>query len=195
VRPPRLKDGKIFFLVDDIVFTEMVDYRFLVSLNLSETVFSLRMGEHLDYSYVVASKQPLPATLEVQENCLTWKWRDGSLDWGYPLSVDGHIFTIAEVLLWAKHLNYSSPSSFEDSLQRLRSVYLCKRGMSFRKSRLVNIPANIVQSEVSNFHGEVHQDDLLRQWNEGLAIDHTQFRGWNNNSVHQEAEFQFIRRE
>jgi len=189
-----LPNGKIFFLVDDIVFTEVVDYRFLASVNLSDTIFSLRMGEHLDYSYVVASKQPLPVALKVQENYLTWNWREGSLDWGYPLSVDGHIFTTAEVLLWAKHLNYSSPSSFEGSLQRLRPVYICKRGMSFRKSRLVNIPANRVQSEVANFHGEVHQDDLLMQWNAGLAIDQSKFIGWSNCSVHQEADFKFIRR-
>jgi len=187
--------GKVFFLVDDILFTEMVDYQFLSSLDLAETIFSLRMGEHLTYSYVLASKQPLPKSLEFKKDYLTWKWREGLFDWGYPLSVDGHIFSIPEVLLWSIHLKYSSPSSFEGSLQRLRSIYLFKRGMSFRKSRLVNIPANRVQSEVDNFHGLVHQDDLLQKWNDQLAINHSKFIGWNNYSVHQEADFEFVRRD
>lgn len=187
--------GKVFFLVDDILFTEMVNYQFLSSLDLADTIFSLRMGSHLNYSYVVASKQSLPKSLEFKEEYLTWKWRDGLFDWGYPLSVDGHIFSTSEVLLWSTHLKYTSPSSFEGSLQRLRSIYLFKRGMSFRKSRLVNIPANRVQCEVDNFHGLLHQDDLLQKWNNGLAIDHSKFIGLNNYSVHQEADFEFVKRD
>jgi hypothetical protein len=190
-----LSKGKLFFLVDDIVFTEVVDYHFLASLNLSDTVFSLRMGEHLDYSYVVNSGQPLPRGLAVEDGYLRWKWQEGKLDWGYPLSVDGHIFSSAEVLLWVKFFEFSSPSSFENAIQKLKDVYSGKMGMSFRKSRIVNIPANKVQHEVDNLHGKIHQDDLLQQWCEGKAIDHARFRGWVNHSVHEEAEFQLVRRE
>lgn len=191
----QLNRGKIFFLVDDIVFTEVVDYQFLASLDLSDTVFSLRMGEHLDYSYVVNSIQPLPKTLEVKNGYLTWQWSEGKLDWGYPLSVDGHVFSTSEVLLWIKYLDFGSPSSFENSLQKLRHIYRQKRGMSFKKSRIVNIPANKVQDEVNNLHGSIHQDDLLQQWFDGLAIDPGKFRGWINHSVHQEADFHLIKRE
>lgn len=191
----QLPKGKIFFLVDDIVFTEIVDYQFLASLDVSETVFSLRMGEHLDYSYVVDSCQPLPKTLEIKDGYLTWQWDEGALDWGYPLSVDGHIFSTAEVLLWIKYFEFGSPSSFENSLQKLKHVYRHKRGMSFRKTRIVNIPANKVQDEVNNLHGTIHQDDLLLQWFDGMAIDPSKFRGWINHSVHQEADFHLIKRE
>jgi hypothetical protein len=191
----NLPSGKMFFLVDDIVFTEEVDYQKLAEMDLSNTIFSLRMGAHLNYSYVVSAKQPLPKTLSDRGDCFVWDWNDGELDWGYQLSVDGHIFNTSEVLLWAKHLKYISPSTFECALQKVRFVYRNKQGMCFKKSRIVNIPANKVQTEVANLHGSVHQDDLLQQWNEGMAIDHTQFRGWNNNSVHQEAEFKLIKRE
>ena len=191
----RLPNGKVFFLVDDIVFTEEVDYRFLAAQDLSNTIFSLRMGKHLDYSYTVSLDQPLPESLLTKDGYLVWKWSEGKLDWGYPLSVDGHVFSIAEVLLWITHLKFSSPSSFEGSLQKLSPVYSKKFGMSFMKARLVNIPANKVQNEVNNLHGDVHQDDLLQQWFDGLAIDHTKFRGWINHSVHQEADFHLIKRE
>jgi len=187
--------GKLFFLVDDIVFTEVVDYQLLASLDLSETVFSLRMGEHLDYSYVVDASQPLPKALVHTDGYLRWQWSAGRLDWGYPLSVDGHVFSTDEVRLWIKYFEFGSPSSFENSLQKLKYIYRNKQGMSFRKARIVNIPANKVQDEVNNLHGTTHQDDLLRQWLDGMAIDHRKFRGWVNHSVHQEADFHLIKRE
>lgn len=191
----QLPTGNIFFLVDDIVFTEVVDYQFLASLDVSDTVFSLRMGDHLDFSYVVDARQPLPKTLEFKDAYLTWQWSEGRLDWGYPLSVDGHIFSTSEVFLWIKYLDFVSPSSFENALQKLKHIYRNKRGMSFRKSRIVNIPANKVQDEVNNLHGSIHQDDLLQKWFDGMAIDHRKFRGWLNRSVHQEADFHLIKRE
>lgn len=187
--------GKLFFLVDDIVFTEDVDYPILASLDLTETIFSLRMGEHLVYSYVVDKIQPLPAALVRNKQFLSWKWSEGVHDWRYPLSVDGHIFSTEEVRLFVKYLDFSSPSSFENSLQNLRYIYLNKRGLSYKKARIVNIPANIVQNEVNNFHGSVHQEDLLRQWLNGMAIDHLKFRGLVNHSVHQEVDFHLIKRE
>jgi hypothetical protein len=190
----RLPRGKIFFLVDDIVFTEVVDYQFLASLDLSQTVFSLRMGEHLDYSYVIDACQPLPKSLVRTDRYLKWQWSEGRFDWGYPLSVDGHIFSTDEVRLWIKYMKFGSPSSFENSLQKLKLIYRKKNGLSFRKSRIVNIPANKVQDEVNNLHGTAHQDDLLRQWLDGMAIDHQKFRGWVNYSVHQQADFHLIRR-
>jgi hypothetical protein len=190
----QLPSGNIFFLVDDIVFTELVDYEFLASLDVSDTVFSLRMGDHLDFSYVIDASQPLPNTLEYKDIYLRWQWHEGRLDWGYPLSVDGHVFSISEVLLWINCLNFGSPSSFENELQKLRYIYRYKHGMSFRKSRIVNIPANRVQDEINNVHGSIHQDYLLQKWFDGMAIDHRKFRGWVNRSVHQEANFHLIKR-
>ena len=67
--------------------------------------------------------------------------------------------------------------------------------MSFKKSRIVNIPANMVQNEVNNIHGSIHQNDLLQKWFDGWVIDHKKFRGWLNYSVHQEADFKFIMRD
>ncbi len=187
--------GKIFFLVDDIVFTEEVNYEKLAEINLSKSIFSLRMGKNLNYSYVVAKEQNLPKSLtSVNSKFLKWQWSEGELDWSYPLSVDGHLFNIKEVLLWAQYLDFKSPSSFEIALQKLKSIYIKKDGLAYHKSRIVNIPANKVQTEVDNFHGDAHQDDLLHKWLGGLRINHDIFMGWDNSSVHEEAEFSYINR-
>ena len=191
----ELTTEKVFFLVDDIIFTEPIDYKYLSSLDISNVIFSLRMGANLNFSYVVNSEQPLPENIEINGALIKWKWSDGLFDWAYPLSVDGHIFSTSEVLSWIRHLDFKSPSSFENSLQNIKFIYRNKYGLCFAKSRLVNVPANKVQCEVENLHGSIHQDQLLQLWIDGMAIDHSKLRGLMNNSAHQEFDFNFIKRE
>lgn len=191
----ELRSERVFFLVDDIVFTESVDYSYLSLIDLTNAIFSLRMGANLNFSYVVNSKQPLPKNIKFNGTLLEWKWSDGLFDWGYPLSVDGHIFSVTEVISWIKRLNFRSPSSFENSLQNIKFEYRHKIGFSFTKSKIVNIPANKVQLEVENLHGSTHQDQLLQLWFDGMAIDHKKLRGWKNSSAHQDIDFNFIKRE
>ncbi len=192
----ELSTGKVFFLVDDIVFTEPVDYDYLSTLDISNTIFSLRMGANLSFSYVVNSVQPLPKDIKSTNGVLLkWKWRNGLFDWAYPLSVDGHIFSTLEVLTWIKCLDFKSPSSFENSLQNIKFLYRHKDGLCFTKSRLVNVPANKIQNEIANQHGSIHQDKLLQLWLDGMIIDYAKLRGLKNNSVHQEVDFSFIKRE
>lgn len=186
--------GKVFFLVDDIVFTEEVDYGFILSLNLTETIFSLRMGINLKHSYVKNSSQPIPSSLHEKNDMLLWYWSTSHLEWNYPLSVDGHIFSTKDVNLWIDNLNFYSPNSFEHSLQKLKSIYIKKMGMSFKKSRIVNVPVNKVQNEVSNNFGGLHQDELLNKWHAGFAIDTDKLMGFENISAHQEINFEFIKR-
>lgn len=190
----KIKNQKIFFLVDDIIFTEQVNYSELINLNLKNAIFSLRLGAHLNYSYVVSKKQELPCGILELGDFLIWNWSDGQLDWAYPLSVDGHIFCTSEVLIWANCLAFRNPSSFEGELQKFCFLYKKYTGISFKKSKIVNIPANRVQNDVENLHGSIHQDDLLEFWSKGFQIDSNKFIGWTNSSAHQEAEFSFVKR-
>ncbi|MBT8563237.1 hypothetical protein G6710_02045 [Polynucleobacter paneuropaeus] len=183
---------KIFFLVDDIIFTEKVNYRELEKIDSSRYIFSLRMGAQLRYSYVVQKSQSLPQFIQNSNKYLLWHWLNGDFEWGYPLSVDGHLFNYHEVLIWASCLKYSAPNSLEIAMQNLRPYYLFKLGACFKKSVIVNIPANKVQDEVANLHGSIHQDELLAAWQKGLCIDFKKFRGFINTSAHQEAEFSLV---
>jgi hypothetical protein len=188
-------EERIFFLVDDIIFIETIDYDSLSNIDLSETIFSLRMGSHLKYSYVIDSPQPLPKNMYCQNDFLFWNWDEGEMEWGYPLSLDGHIFLKTDIVNWCKFLRFKSPSSLEIQLQKLNYLYKKKQGMAYSKSRIVNIPINIVQNEVSNIHGSVHQDKLAAYWIDGMAIDVKKFKGMTNLSTHQEFELEFIKRE
>lgn len=188
---------RLFFLVDDIIFTNFVNLEKVLNFKNRRYVPSLRMGMNLNYCYTMNEKQGLPTITKVCHDgveYIEWKWSDGKLDWNYPLSVDGHIFNKLDILNIAKNINYSAPNSFEAELQNYRKVFLCQYGVSYKTSRIVNIPCNKVQTENSNICGEVHQDELLDLWNKGLQIDYRKLKKYRNTSAHQEIVFDFIGR-
>jgi hypothetical protein len=190
----QINIGKLFFLVDDIIFTEKVDFDMLSKIDTSTYIFSLRMGNHLNYSYVVDKIQRLPEFTDKNNEYLYWDWSNSELDWGYPLSVDGHIFSTEEIRLLANHFNYKAPNSLEGILQKEKELFSKRLGMSYKKARIVNNPCNKVQSEVKNLHGTMHQDDLLKIWENGQEIDILPLQGYINKSVHEDIKFEFKER-
>jgi len=187
----NIRTGKLFFLVDDILFTEKVNFDKLAKIDASKYIFSLRMGSHLNHSYVVNKEQTLPSFFNSDENYLYWKWNEGELDWAYPLSVDGHIFNTAEIKLLIEYSDFKAPNSFESALQRYKDLFISRIGMCYHKARIVNNPCNKVQNEINNLHGSYHQDDLLKQWQNNKEIDIEKLQGYLNRSVHEEIDFYF----
>lgn len=181
-----------FFLVDDNLFVEKVDLLDFASLATPYSVPTLRMGANLSKCYVMQKEQELPAfqdflhPLNNQQDYLSFSWRNGTLDWGYPLSVDGHIFLTREILRSIRILDFDSPNTFEEKLQDHLSIFNWRLGVCFEKSRLINIPFNRVQSDISNVYGSIHQDSFLALWQDGYEIDVEFYRGFVNCSAHQE---------
>lgn len=199
--------SSVFFLVDDIVFTDPVDLGVLALVAQSGIVPSMRLGLNLSRSYTLSLPQVLPPTKRLRLESLdqaavlwaselvAWRWRSGEHDWGYPLSVDGNVFITDEIRTCIKSVRFSAPNTLEDALQSYLPRYLQRWGVCYRKSRLVNIPINRVQAEVANLHGDVHQDLLLELWNRGLALDTEALRGFLNMSAHQDIQVDFVRRQ
>lgn len=183
-------DGHVFFLVDDNMFVEPVDLVFFASQASGYCVPSLRMGQNLSRSYTLQRPQIIPYLRPLEstadEPLLAWLWKCGELDWNYPLSVDGHLFKRMEILALAKTLDFDSPNRFEAQLQKFHAAFSWRLGVCYAKSRLVNIPYNRVQTDIENLHGSVHQEDMLRMWNEGYRIDRRSYYGIVNESAHQE---------
>lgn len=184
-----LDADRIFFLVDDIVFKNTIDLKELANIRVNKELFSLRHGNHLDYSYVVSKKQKLPELKKRDEHLLTWEWSKGELDWAYPLSVDGHLFNATDVRFWVKNLRFFSPNSFELSLQYLKRFYIELSGVCYKSSIIFNNPCNKVQSEIANNYGKMHQDELLKLWTNGYIINFKLLEGYKNTGVHEEVTF------
>jgi len=180
----------VFFLVDDLLFTEPVDLDDLLAFDTDLFVPSLRMGKNLTYCYMQQSSQPLPPFLNEVVNDqekIVWQWDQGLYDWTYPLSVDGHLFARREIAAMAALISFNAPNSFEDQLQKFKSLFRGRYGVAYSKSKIVNIPCNRVQSEIDNISGDsIHQDTLLDKWHHGYRIDYRALYGHLNASVHEE---------
>ena len=179
---------RIFFLVDDILFKNHFDLITVEHVDPDQEIFSLRHGRHLDYCYMLNQQQPMPS-FSYRKDFLQWKWKKASLDWAYVLSVDGHLFSTADVLFWVRNLSYKAPNSFEVALQCFKKHYQSLSGICCDKSIIFNNPCNKVQTEVANTHGKedsLSQLSLLTLWEKEYRIDFKVLEGFSNTSVHQE---------
>lgn len=193
-----IKSDKIFFLVDDVIFADNVDMVDFASIDVEHFIPSLRLGKNLTQCYTVGCGQPLPEFLEgiiVGNDRLCWRWRDGKFDWGYPMSVDGHLFSTLEVTLIVKVSQFAAPNSFELALHGFSDCFMDRYGLCYVRSKIMNIPWNKVQTENSNDCGNVHQQHLLDKWEQGFQVDYRKLYSFVNESAHQEILLPLVRRE
>jgi hypothetical protein len=188
---------KIFFLVDDVLFIEDFDIKDFVKFDTDKFVPTLRMGLNLKKCYTVQKDQPLPELISdivKDKDKITWQWDQGVYDWSYPLSLDGHFFSTQEIATMIELTKFSAPNTLEDQLQKFRRFFMFRKGIAYKKARIVNIPCNKVQIENKNLCGDLHQDFLLEQWQQGYQMDFRGLYGFINESAHQEIPFRFIKR-
>ena len=192
--------SRVFFLVDDDVFIESVDMADFVAADTTQEVASLRLGTCLRRSYVVDKDQPLPpfasgnAARDGLAQKLRWRWQSGELEWGYPISLDGHLFDRGEFAAMAELIPFHSPNSLEANLQRFNRVFQLREGVCYQNPIIVNIPCNIVQKDFPNRHGSSTPQELLEIWRRGLGIDYRRLHGLRPEATHQDIELHFVPR-
>jgi len=192
-----IKAEKIFFLVDDDVYIEKMDYFEFLQFDTKCFVPSIRLGLNLNRCYTSQVDQPLPkfyALPNISDRWLTWKWNEGLYDWGYIFSVDGNIFTTKEIKVMSNLLDFQYPNTFEGALGKFYRVFSKRWGVAAKKSCIVNIPCNMVQTESNNVHGNLHQDVLLQKWQQGFKMDWHKLMGFANESAHQDLPLEFKKR-
>jgi hypothetical protein len=192
-----IRSRTLLFLVDDIVFTEDVNLLGLTKFDVEEFVPTLRMGLNLKRCYTMQQDQLLPKWSSGNgndEDKVFWKWKEGVYDWGYPLSVDGHLFSTWEIVVMSRLSGFRGPNSLEHSLQRFRRLFRDRTGVCYRKSKIMNLAVNKVQRENENISGNIHPDFLREQWEQGLQMDYRRFYGFHNESAHQDVPISFIER-
>jgi len=187
---------RLFFLVDDNLFIQECDLDDLHTIDPSQTIFSLRLGQNLTHAYPL--ERPLRAPpLETRPGYpeqLTWRWRGADVAWGYPLSVDGHVFSSAEMLILAEVMQYAGPNTFEAAMQSFNPCFADRLGACYRTSRMINVPMNKVQNEIDNPSDNVSVDLLLEKWLSGLALDHRVLYGMKSSDTHHYFTYPLISR-
>lgn len=176
----------IIFAPDDIIVKKYANLDFCIQKMEQYMAygFFLRLGSHLDICYTASKIQPLPLHKKVESNLLSWLFKDGILDWGYPNNVDMTIYRKSEVLPALESNSYTSPNTLEASWARSQDTSH-RVGLCFDDSIIVNIPVNCVQHDFANNHMKAWTTvQLLELFESGKKIDITNLENIKNRSCH-----------
>ena len=138
----------VMFLTDDSVFIKDVIVPNKVLADIKKNPFSkslsLRLGIGLNN---------LPNDIKVTKDLLSWNYyRYKKLsNWGYPFSIDGHIYAKEIIHYLIDKIVFTNPSS----LEMFFYAYIYKHkwiseGFSFLEGKLLSFPLNMVQNVENN---------------------------------------------
>lgn len=176
----------LVFFVDDNIFLRAFDFydsQMLIMDRDDVLCRSLRLNPHMEHCYP-AQKNMTPPSMD-KDN--VWTWVGASVDYGYPMSVDGHIFRTHDLYPLLVSLNYSNPNTLEGSLVT-HSIKDRPKMVCYDKSVIVNNPINRVQTVNGNRHGTIDQRILNNKWLDGYRISLNPFINFDNTSCHQEID-------
>jgi FkbM family methyltransferase len=141
------------FLVDDNVFKApfSLDAPQLRALAQDPELLCLswRMAPRMNYCYALDTLTTIPAFTDGT----VWRWPEAQGDWGYPMSVDGHVFRTAQLLPLIGRLPFHNPNSFEAALAA--NPLPLPKAICLPDAPIVNLPVNRVQDTALNRHGDV----------------------------------------
>jgi len=185
------KNQYIVFFVDDDIFKNNIDFyddqeKFFKENN-DILCRSLRLHPKLKKCYpanLIYTK--IPDFIKISNNSFKFKWKNYQGDYGYPMSLDGHIFRTIELLPLLKNRYYTNPNSLEGVLfiQPLNNSYM----LCYDKSIIINNPCNIVQTNNPNIHGNEDIVKLNQKYLDEFEISFDNIDNIDNISCHQEIE-------
>lgn len=183
-----------FFTDDDIIYKPFEIKDVIDKLKSDNDIFcfSLRLGINVTWCYTMNASNVLGDYID-EGNVIKWEWSKRYLDFGYPLSVDGHIFRTKEILKLSRAIAFHNPNTFEGNLQ-IFDNYPKEFMASFKESVLVNSPSNIVNDTHPNLNGNnfnYTQEELNEKFLNGSKIDFDSLDFSNIKGAHQEIEFKF----
>ncbi len=159
-------DKHVAFLCDDDIL-----YRWMAEPTLPETFLSLRsdvlcvslrLGKNTKMCYPLNRAQAQPRFTH-RTGLETFKWAGADGDWGYPGSLDGHVFRKDQLRYLLSEGNWDSPNTLEDHLnQACRRTTLTPFMACYPRSLLVGNPVNRVQSSHPNRVGQMFPRDPFR---------------------------------
>jgi hypothetical protein len=138
------------FLVDDDIFVDYFwpgsdEYHELIR-NDKVACLSLRLHPGVTYSYTKDIALDPPEFTRHELNM--WQWRGRKSYWGYPMSLDGHIFRTEDLRVLLSTIDFNNPNELEGMMaaEPINKPYM----ICYDKPRVVNIPMNLVNTTVNN---------------------------------------------
>ena len=192
----QINSKNIFFLVDDNIFIRETDFTIAKQIDPLCTILSLRHSPHLKHSYTANAQLRIPNFTPAKEGLglLKFAWFEQNLEWSDPWSVDGQVLSTAEVRVLASMSDFKAPNTFEGALKSFNSLCKSRYGLCYSESKVINLPINCVQTEVSNLSGNITAEYLLKCWNDGLMFDARPLEKHTPLSTHEEHTLEFVKR-
>jgi len=173
----------VFFTDDDIIYKSFKlnnDELHNIFMLTEANCFSLRLGLNTVNCYTMQRLNKLNNynthnfyyDVDLIEPVISWKVADGTNDYTYPMSLDGHIFKTEYIKNLCEILEYSNPNLFEAFLSNFTKPDMITS--SYKHSKLVNSPINRVQETFQNLSGMKYRysvEDLNEMYLDGLILN------------------------
>jgi hypothetical protein len=172
-----------FLTDDDIIYQSFKfnnDELHNIFMLTNANCFSLRLGLNTRHCYTMQRLNSLEDfkthnfyyDTDLIEPVISWKVKDGTNDYAYPMSVDGHIFKTEYIKNLCEVLEYTNPNLFEAFLSNFGKSEMIMA--SYKNNKLVNSPINRVQETFQNLSGMKYGysvEDLNEMYLDGLILN------------------------
>lgn len=168
-----LKDNSssdVMFLTDDACFIEKtnIDNEIVEWINADpyNRQFSLRTGKGMNEE---------PQGIKSVNNYLEWEYYNYPFFtlWGYPFSVDAHIYNKAVIIKALNNCYFNNPNSFEGFVSKYaQKKRYFGRGRAFTKTRILSFPINMVQSIANNESLNISVERLNNYYLKGYTLEY-----------------------
>jgi SAM-dependent methyltransferase len=175
------------FVVDDNVFKEpfQLEAPELHAFRADSSIacLSARMCPRMFHCYPTDEITPIPAF----ERGTVWDWREAEGGWGYPMSVDFHIFRSADMVPLLREVEFFNPNSLEGALAA--KPLAAPKMICLPEAAVVNLPVNRVQDTALNRNaGTFEAADLNAEFVSGRRLALEPIAGVRNVSTHHEMD-------
>lgn len=161
----------VFFTDDDIVFKSLKlnnDELHNIFMLTNANCFSLRLGLNTKHCYTQQRLNKLNNhnthnfyfDIDLIEPVISWKVSDGTNDYSYPMSVDGHIFKTEYIKNLSETLEYTNANLFEIFLTNFTKSDMIIS--SYEHSKLVK---NVIKTYSNEDLNEMYLDGTIINFN------------------------------
>jgi len=196
----RIIDDDIMFttfLVDDAIFFDKITEPQKTLLNWHDNVIclSLRLGLNCVYSHPANLQYKINnyGPVGIDDNFIMFVHTEQDGDFSYPLSTDGHIYMTSVIKDLLVSVDFNNPNTLEANLQRFKNV-IPKLMISFKHSKLVSVPVNLVNTTFNNRNGlifPISNKELNDRFLNNEIIDLHSLNFLDINGPHKEIEYKF----
>lgn len=139
-------DFTCFFMNNNLLYKKIENLESILDLfNQYSNLFcfSLRLGKNITYCSSMETNNVLRDEQYIDDEFMLWDWSKHYLDFGFPLSLNGHIFRTKEIVKLTNVTSFNNPESLEESWQNFDN-FPKEMMASYIQSALIN-DSNIIE--------------------------------------------------